>query len=439
MEIGELRLPSVPNLKGGMGMKRLTNFFLSSVLYKKVIDEYGDCIGKLWDIYVTTEDGYPRAIGYKIKKDGEIFNYEFRHIEFSEDDKNVLVRVRDSKEIIPRSFSYLLSKHLLDKQIVDINGKKLVRVNDLRMGEIAGELRVLAVDTGVLALGRRAGVEGLVKGFFRLMNKEINDSLIMWESVESLEMVNDNLKLSVPYQKLSKLHPADLADILEEMDEDYRNKVFESLDDNLAADTLEEIEPEIQKDLIESISETKVAEVLESMPNDEIADILDEVDEETAEKLLMSMEKEDAEEVRVLMKYEDEAVGSIMNKDFIAFNVNISTQETIELLRELKPDDEVAYYIYIVDEEEKLQGVVSLRDLVVSSPESKLKDIMDQNVIKIKDDESVDESVELAVKYDLLSLPVVDVEDKLCGIVIMTDIIDELLLPKWRRRSKKVG
>jgi Mg/Co/Ni transporter MgtE len=252
-------------------------------------------------------------------------------------------------------------------------------------------------------------------------------------------MVNDNLKLSVPYQKLSTLHPADLADILEEMDVDYRNKVFESLDENLAADTLEEIEPEIQRDLIESISETKAAEVFESMPNDEIADILDEVDEETAEKLLMSMEKEDAEEVRVLMKYGDETVGSIMNKDFISFNIDITTQETIELLRELKPDDEVAYYIYIVDEEEKLQGVVSLRDLVVSAPDNKLRNIMDKSVIKVKDDESMDESMELAVKYGLLSLPVVDDEDKLCGIVIMTDIIDEVFIPNWKRRTKKIS
>jgi Mg/Co/Ni transporter MgtE len=252
-------------------------------------------------------------------------------------------------------------------------------------------------------------------------------------------MVNDNLKLTVPYQKLSKLHPADLADILEEMDVNYRTKVFESLDENLAADTLEEIEPEIQKDLLESISESKAVEVFDSMPNDEIADILDEVDEETAEKILMSMEKEDAQEVRELMEYEDEAVGSIMNKDFIAFNVDITTQETIELLRELKPDDEVAYYIYIVDENEKLQGVVSLRDLVVSPPESKLKEIMDKSVIKVSDNESIDESIEIAVKYDLLSLPVIDEEEKLCGIVIMRDIIDEVFLPNWRRKSKKVG
>lgn len=420
-------------------MKRVTNFFLSSFLYKKVYDEYGDVIGKLWDIYVTTEDGHPRAIGYKIKRDGEIFNYEFRAIEFIEDDGKSYIKVRDAKDIIPRSFTYLLSKHLLDKQIVDINGKKIVKVNDLRIGEIAGELRVLAVDTGELAFGRRKGIEKLVKAFYKFIGKEATDSLILWENVESLEMVDNSLKLSVPYQKLSKLHPADLADILEDMDVNYRTKVFESLDENLAADTLEEIEPEIQKDLLENISQSKVAEVFDSMPNDEIADILEEVDEETAEKILMSMEKEDAEEVRELMEYEDEAVGSIMNTDFIAFNVDITAQETIELLRELKPDDEVAYYIYIIDDNEKLQGVVSLRDLVVASPQSKLKDIMDTNVIKVKDGESIDESIEIAAKYDLLSLPVIDEEEKLCGIVIMRDIIDEVLLPTWRRKFKKVG
>ena len=164
-------------------MKRLTNFFLSNFLYKKVYDEYGDVIGKLFDVYVSTEDGHPRAIGYKIKKDGEILNYEFRAIDFIEDDNKCYIKVRDSKEIIPRSFSYLLSKHLLDKQIVDINGKKLVRVNDLRIGEFAGELRVLAVDTGVLALGRRIGVEKLIKAVYRFIGKEVHDSLIIWENV----------------------------------------------------------------------------------------------------------------------------------------------------------------------------------------------------------------------------------------------------------------
>lgn len=420
-------------------MKKLSNFFLSRVLYRKVYDEFNEPIGKLWDIYVTTDHGMPRAIGYQIKRGGEIFNCEFRNISFYEDDDRIIIKSEGVREIILQKYSYLLSKHLLDRQIVDINGKKLVRVNDLRIAEIAGEYRVVAVDPGVLALGRRLGIEKFVKGCYEVFNKTPSDSLIFWDSVESLEMVNNNLKLAVPYQKLSKLHPADLADILEDMDINYRKRVFESLDQDLAADILEEIEPDIQADILENLSQSKRDEVLYSMPNDEIADILDEVDEETAERILLHMEKEDADEVRSLMKYEEETVGSIMNKDFISFNISITVQETIDLLREIKPEDEVSHYIYIIDDQERLLGVVPLKDLILSSPDNKLREIMIENIAKINDNENIDEAIETCAKYDLLSLPVIDHEEKLCGIVVMNDIVEDILIPTWRKRLKKVG
>ncbi|MDT8718516.1 CBS domain-containing protein [Clostridium sp. 19966] len=416
-------------------MNRVNSVFLSSILHKKVYDEFDESIGKLWDIYVTTEEGYPRAIGYKVKKDGEILNYEFRNIVFLDDDNGkILIKVRGVKDIIPRTFSYLLSKNLLDKQIVDVNGKKVVRVNDLKMAEIA----VVAVDSGAIALGRRLGVEGPVKSFFKAFKRNPADSMIMWDNVESLEMVNDNLKISVPYKKLSKLKPADLADILEDMDSENRTKIFQSLDENLAADTLEEIEPEIQADLLANLSEEKASVVLEAMPNDEIADILDEVDEETAEKFLASMEKDDADEVRELMGYEEETVGSIMNRDYISFNFNITVTETIELLRELKPDDEVMYYIYITDETGKLQGVVSLRDIIISDGNSMLKDIMDKEPVKVKIEDAIDDVIDLSMKYDLLSLPVIDEEEILSGIVIIHDIIDEYVINSKKKKFKKV-
>lgn len=420
-------------------MKKLSSLFLSKVLHRKIYDEFNESIGKLCDIYVTTEGGMPRAIGYQIKKDGELINCEFKHIAFYEDDEKIIIKGEGVREIILQKYSYLLSKHLLDRQIVDINGKKLVRVNDLRIAEIAGEFRVVAVDTGVLALGRRLGAEDLVKNLYKLFNKKPADSLIVWDNVESLEMLNDNLKLSIPYKKLSKLHPADLADILEDMDINYRKKVLESIDQNLAADILEEIEPDIQADILENLSQAKRDELLDNMPNDEIADILDEVDEETAERILLNMEKEDADEVRSLMEYEEETVGSIMNKDFISFNISITVEETIELLRETKPEDEVSHYIYITDEQERLQGVVSLKDLLLSNHHSKLREIMNTNITMINDNENIDEAIEVCVKYDLLSLPVVDDEEKLCGIVIMNDIVEEILIPTWRKRFKKVG
>jgi CBS domain-containing protein/sporulation protein YlmC with PRC-barrel domain len=420
-------------------MKKLTSFFLSKVLYKKVYNEFNEYVGKLLDIYVSTDHGMPRAIGYRIKEGMEISDCECRNIDFYDDDGRIIIKGEGIRGIILQSYSYLLSKHLLDKQIVDINGKKLVRVKDLRIAKIAGEYRVVAVDTGVLALSRRLGVEHIVNKLYDIFNKKPEDSLIIWDNVESLEMVNNNLKLSVPYKKLSKLHPADLADILEDMDVNYRKKVFESLDQGLAADTLEEIQPKIQADILENLSQSKRDEVLFNMPKDEIADILDEVDEDTAEKILLNMKKGDAEEVRTLMDYNDETVGSIMKKDFISFNVNITVNETIELFREINPDDEVSYYIYIVDDKGRLQGVISLKSLILAGAETKLKEIMVDDVVSINHNERINRAIEECSKYNLLSMPVTDDEDKLCGIVVINDIVEDILIPSWKKRLRKVG
>ena len=419
-------------------MEIISAFYLSSILNKNVYDEFDDNIGKLLDLYVTTEQGYPRVIGYKIKKESEIFNYEFRNIEVGKEDKKITVQVRGVKEIIPRKFSYLLSKHLLNKQIVDVNGKKVVKVNDLTMTKVGGEIRVIAVESGIIAAARKYKLDGIIKIFYNILGRKPQDNSITWESVQSLEMVDHSLKLTQPYSKLTKLHPADLADILEGLDTSARNKIFESLDKDLAAHTLEELQPEVQADILSTINNLLAQEILDEMPNDEIADILDEMKEDDAEKILLNFNKDDEEEIRNLMNYEEEVVGSIMNKDFISFNVNITASATIEILRELQPEDEVIHYIYIVDEDKKLQGVISLRNLVLSAPARKLKDIMDDEVIRIKDSQDIEEAVEIALKYDLISLPVVDIDEKLCGIVIMNDIIEELLSPRWKRKLKKI-
>lgn len=418
-------------------MKKLSSFYLSEILHRDIYDEYGDCIGKLNDIYVTTGAGYPKAIGYKVKKGGEVNNYEFRSIDFYNEEAKISIKVRGVKDIIPRAYSYLLSKNLLDKQIVDVNGKKVVRVNDLRMASISTEIRVIAVETGLLALSRRYGLEKIVKLLYKLCKKQAYDKVIMWDDVESLEMIDDSLKISVPYKKISELHPADIADILEEVDLKYRNKIFESLDEHLAADTLEEIDPEIQADILETINQSKVSGILNNMSNDEIADILEELDEEMAEKLLMNLESEDEEKVRDLMKYEEEAVGSIMNTDFVSFNVNITAAETIELLKEIQPEDKISHYIYITDQNERLQGVVSLRELVFCDGNMKLKEIMDKEIIKLSDDEKLDTAIRKFVKYDLITIPVIDSEEKLQGIVIINDIIEEVFDEKWKKKLKR--
>ena len=418
-------------------MKQLTVFLYTNILGNKIYDEFNDVIGALKDIYVTTEDGYPRIIGYKVKRDGSIYHYEFRDINFYDNDGKVVIKTKGSKEILPRTYSYLLSRHLLDKKIVDINGKKVVRVDNLRIAKIAGEYRVVAVETGPLAKYRRMGIGWLAKFIYKILGKSYDDTVLMWDDVESLEMINNNLKLQVPYKKLSKLHPADLADILEELDSKSRKQVFESLDEDLAADALEELEQEYKGKIIKELSEIKAAELLENMPSDEIADLLDELDEEEREKILVNLEKEDADEVKELLEYEDETVGSIMAKDFISLNLDITVKETIDILKEMEPDEEVMYYIYITDKEDKLQGIISLRDLILSAGDKKLKEIMEDDFNVLKHEDDIEEAIELANKYDLLSVPVVDEEERLVGIVIIHDIIDEYLYPLWKKKNKK--
>lgn len=416
-------------------MQRLSVFLFTSILGKNIYDEFDDVLGELKDIYVTTEQGYPRVIGYKVKRDGVTFHYEFRSIVFYSEDNKVKILTRGSKEIL-RTYSYLLSRNLLDKKIVDINGKRVVRVDDLRIAEIAGEYRVIAVETGPLAKFRRMNCQAIGRFLYKILNKDYEDKVLMWDDVESLEMVNNNLQISVPYKKLSTLHPADLADILENLDANSRKQIFESLDEDLAADTLEEIEQEYKSSIIKDLSEAKAVEVLENMPNDEIADILDELDDDEREKILVNLETEDAEEVKELLKYEDETVGSIMSKDFISFNLDITIGEIIDILRESNPEDEELNSIFIKDEEERVIGIIELKDLILNNGNVKVKEIMDENINSLKHTESINEAVEIASKYDLLAIPVVDNNEVLIGVVNTHDLIDEVLYPMWKKKNK---
>lgn len=416
-------------------MQKLSMFQYSRILNRKVYDEFDDVLGVLKDVYVTTQDGFPRIIGYKLKRDGVTFHYEFRYIEFIDRDGTIKINTKGSKEILPMSYTYLLSENLLDKKIVDINGKQVVRVNDLRIAKIVGEYRVIGVEVGSFARYRRLKISGIMKFIYKIIGKNMDDIVLKWDDVESLEMANNNLKISVPYKKLSKLHPADLADIIESLDTNYRKRVLESLDEDLAADTLEEIEPEYKGAIIKELSDSKAVEVLENMPSDEIADLLDDLDEEEREKILVNLEKEDADEVKELLRYEDETVGSIMSKDFISVNLNITIRDTIDILREMQPDEEVMYYIYITDEEDHIKGVVPLKDLILYDPETKIKEIMDTTVSRVRHDDEINKVIEIAAKYDLNSVPVLDQNDRLIGIAIIHDLVDEFLYPFWKRKK----
>lgn len=419
-------------------MKRLLSVFLSKILGNKLYDANSNTLGRIVDLAVLNDEQIPRVIALRLKeKDGNIVNYSFDFLDvYEQDNKKLHISCSNIRRYNEENIIYL-SKGLLDKQIVDINGRKVVRVNDLKLAELNGSFKVIAVDVGFTGLLRRLGIEGSILGISKMFNAAPHDKLITWDNVEPLKLGSDKLTLSVPYKKLSKLHPADIADILESLDVKYRNEVFQSLDDETAANTLEEIDPEIQADILESLNEDRASNILDNMDNDEIADILDDMEEGRAEKLLDHMEKEDADEIRALMDYEDTTVGSIMNTEFVSFSPGLTVEETINELRQLQPSSDITYYLYVVDGLRRLMGVVSLRDLIVSKPDIKLLEIMKAKVISIKDTDTLDEVTELVTKYDLLAVPVLNDRHVLVGVAILGDIVDEVLLPRWKRRLKK--
>jgi len=412
-------------------------FYLSQVTGCKIYDLNGIRLGKVLDILVNTvQHGQPHdeafrpvIVGIKTKINGEIkyLNFKFFKIENKKKDLSFIC---NQIEQLPESIienCLPLVKNILDRQIVDINGRKLVRVNDIRLVSIESVTHAIAVDIGTEGLLRRLGVAEVINRSLKLFNFKLPSEFILWDDVEAFDTTNFNIKLSHSSSKLQLLHPSDLADIIEEMGSLSRSKVFASLDEERAADVLEEMEPYAQAQIIESMSIGKAADVLEKMPADEVADLMDELEDEKVELLLNEMEKESSEDVRDLLEYEDKEVGSLMTTDYLSFSEAMSIEDTLNELRKQKPEADMIYSLFITDNQEKLIATVSLRDLVISSPELKLADIMNKQFISVQDEDKIDRLASIILKYDLLAIPVTDALNTLVGMVVIDDIIEDLM------------
>jgi len=421
-------------------------FYLSQVIGSKIYGVNSTRLGKVIDIYVNTnpetfsneESFRPAFIGLKTKIDGKIriLNYEFIQISNHHGKyKFTCSQIQNLPESIVET-SLPLAKNIQDRQIVDINGRKLVRVNDIRLVSIPTGTYAIAVDIGTTGLLRRLGVSEIISKFLSLFKIDLDSHFILWDDVQAFDTSNFNIKLGQSSSKLKRLHPSDLADIIEEMGSVSRTKIFEAMDEETAADVLEEMEPYAQAQLVESLSIEKAADVLEKMPADEVADLLDTLEDEKVEQILNEMEKESSEDVRELLEYEDKEVGSLMTTDFLSFHQNMTVDETLGELRKQKPEADVIYSLFVTDVEEKLIATVSLRDLVISTPTMTLEEIMNKNVISVQDEDKVNTLAQIISKYDLLAIPVTDAQNTLLGMVVIDDIVEDLM---YKGKTKKGG
>ncbi|HET8569941.1 MAG TPA: CBS domain-containing protein [Candidatus Limnocylindria bacterium] len=409
--------------------------YFSEIARRKVIGPSGDEIGRLADVAVVPREQFP-IVQWAIlsTREGE---RPLRWADLATEIGHYRLRVpleRAQHADIPED-ALRLGRDLMDKQIVDTHGAKVVRVNDLQLEETGGQLRLFGADVGLRGLMRRVGAEGLAEGLARAVGRPLERGILPWHLVQPIDTSAPKVRLTVPHQKLALMHPADIADIVEEMSADERRAVFEHLDVETAAEALAEVEPDMQVEIMSDLPEERAADILEEMAPDEAADLLQDLPEEQRTELVDLMETKEGEEVEGLLAYPEDSAGGIMTTAFVALESGLTASAAIERLRQLRPDPELAYYLYVVDGAGKLEGVVSLRDLVVAAPGTPLAEIMTRNVLKVSATTPEEDVAAHIAKYDLLALPVVDETGVLLGTVTVDDVV-EIMLPRgWKKRS----
>jgi len=413
--------------------------YLSQAIGRPVRDKVGEPMGTVADLIVAIGDRYPPVTGIVVKTNGrEIFLHWQSVASLDAGGASLCTSAIDISKFNQRPNEIRLKLDLMDRQIVDIDGRKVVRVNDLRLDEVEGSLHLVAVDVGASGLLRRLGLEGPWRTIARSLHREVPERYIDWEDVDPVERTIASVKLRVPHKGLAELHPADLATIIDQLSRSDRVGVISALDDEAAADAIGEMEPETQVDILEDLEPGRAADILEEMDPDEAADLVADLSDESRVEILGLMEKEEAEEVQELMTYDEDTAGGIMTTEFVAVPANLTAAQTIDRLRELEPTAETIYYVYVTDSENRLVGVLSLRDLIVAKPETVISTFMYDEPVALRTDSSQEEVTDVVARYNLLALPIVDAEGRLEGIVTVDDAMDTLLPQPSKRRIPRL-
>src|SRR5664280_2247020 len=413
--------------------------YLSQVIGRPVRDQLAEPIGKVADLIVAIGDRYPPVTGIVVNTNGrEIFLHWNSVASLDVAGVTLGTTSIDIGKFQQRPNEIRLKLNLLDRQIVDIDGRKVVRVNDLRLDEVEGALHLVAVDVGPSGLLRRLGIEGPYRTIARGLRRDVPERYIDWEDVDPVERTIASVKLRVPHKGLAELHPADLATIIDQLSRNDRVGVIAALDDEAAADAIGEMEPETQVDILEDLEPGRAADILEEMDPDEAADLVADLSDESRVEILGLMEKEEADEVQELMTYGEDTAGGIMTTEFVAVPANLTAAQTIDRLRELEPDAETIYYVYVTDDDNKLVGVLSLRDLIVAKPGTTISTFMYDEPVALRTGASQEEATELVARYNLLAVPIVDEEGHLEGIVTVDDAMDTLLPQPSKRRIPRL-
>jgi CBS domain-containing protein/sporulation protein YlmC with PRC-barrel domain len=330
---------------------------------------------------------------------------------------------------------FLLDRDLLDQQVIDINGRKVVRVNDVDLqvetqkesGQPHTVLRVRSVDVGARGAVRRLLHGVAPRGALNVLLQRIPSRTIPWNFVDLIETdPARRVKLKISHDGLAKLHPADIADIVEDLAPDERQAVFQTLDEGVAAEALEEVEPKVQKAIVESLDSERAADIVEEMDPDAAADLLGDLTDERTEQILVQMQPEERQEVVELLEHEQETAAGRMTTEFLALPVAATVQNAVDSMRHFEGGIEAVSIIYLVDSQGTLVGAVPLAQIVLAEPSTPMLSLTREPLVLSHQGMGEDEVAELFDKYNLLMLPVVDEHNKLTGVITSDDVISML-------------
>ena len=414
-----------------MDSKGIIMLYLSQMLGKPVVDCTGEKIGTVSDLAISTGEVFPRITSLAFQGPGKIpFMISWRKSvdEFDDDGLTLQVEAHDIRFSYLQPDEVLLARDLMNRQIVDTQGLKVVRVNDLKLSVSGSQLRLLGAEVGVRGIlrGLAPWIERSVVSVAKVFGKKIDEQIIAWNYMDLLDRDLSEVQLSVTHKRLDELHPADVADILEQLDPQQRANVFEHLDDAQATEAISEMEDEYQSDFIESLDNKQAANVLGNMDPDDAADIVRDLSYERAETLLRLMGVEDATEIRRLLGYKDGTAGGMMTTQFVSVADTDTVGHAIEVLRELPEDHPSVHFVYVLDEYDKLVGVCSLRTLVLTDDITPMSKCMYDDLITATPDETEEDVSADIFKYDLTAMPVVDEHGTLLGIVTVDDAWDAI-------------
>ncbi|MFR1639652.1 MAG: magnesium transporter, partial [Eggerthellaceae bacterium] len=405
--------------------------YLSQMMGKPVVDTQGEKIGTISDLAISTGEVFPRITSLAFQGPGKVpFMISWRKYvdEFDDDGIRLAVESHDIRFSYLQPDEVLLARDLLNRQIVDTQGMKVVRVNDLKLSVSGSQLRLLGAEVGVRGIlrGLASWLERAVVAVAKVFGKKIDEQIIAWNYMDLLDRDLSEVQLSVTHKRLDELHPADVADILEQLDPQQRANVFQHLDEAQATEAISEMEDEYQADFIEDLDDARAAGLLGNMDPDDAADIVRDLSYEKAETLLRLMGVEDATEIRRLLGYKDGTAGGMMTTQFVSVHATDTVGEVIEVLRELPEDHPTVHYVYVLDEYDEFEGVLSLRTLVLTDDARPVGDVMYEDVISVPPDETEEDVAADIFKYELPAMPVVDEHNMLLGIVTVDDAWDAI-------------